>query len=226
MKKFFIPLLLVLVIPVSFSCNPSRIMGYVLNQQDAASAIRQMLEIGTKNNIAGAFSKEEILTTLFPEPVKKALNTLNMLGLTGEIDRFTNTLSTAAEQTAQASVPVFVSSINSMTISDAIRIVKNGGTSATDYLRTNAGDSLRKSITPIMQFTLDEYKLNDQWKQIIKPVQSLVGNKVNIDLPNLMAGLVAEAMFRKIAENEIKVRTEASARTTTLLQKVFSKNWN
>jgi hypothetical protein len=53
-----------------------------------------------------------ILTTLFPEPVKKALNTLNQLGLTSEIDRFTTTLSTAAEKTAANSVPIFVNGIS------------------------------------------------------------------------------------------------------------------
>lgn len=226
MKKLFIPLLLAIALPATFSCSSSRLAGYVLNEGDATAAIRQLFSFGTSNNFTGAFSKEEVLTTLFPEPVRKALNTLNMLGLTSEVDRFTSTLSTAAEKTATASVPVFVNSINNMKFTDAIRIIKNGGTSATDYLRTSAGDSLRRSITPIMQATLDEYKLNDQWNKIIKPVQSVVGNKVNINLSNLMAGLVAEAMFRKIAEKEVQVRTDATARTTTLLQKVFSKNWN
>jgi hypothetical protein len=38
--------------------------------------------------------------------------------------------------------------------------------------------------------------------------------------------MVSEAMFRKIEEKEKQIRAEASARTTTLLQKVFSRNWN
>jgi hypothetical protein len=107
-----------------------------------------------------------------------------------------------------------------------MRIIKTGGTSATDYLRSSTGDTLRRAITPIMQATLDEYKLDEQWKQIIKPAQALVGNKLNLDLSRLMAGAVSEAMFRKIAEKETQVRTDANARTTNLLQKVFSKNWN
>ena len=222
MKKIFFPLLFAVALPITFSCNSSRLASYFLNEGDAAAAIRQLLQLGTSGNFAGAFSKEEVLSTLFPEPVKKALNTLNTLGLTSEVDRFTTTLGSAAEKTATASVPIFLNSINSMNFTDAIRIVKNGGTSATDYLRTSAGDNLRRSIAPIMQTTLDEYKLNDQWNKIIKPVQSIVGNKVNIDLPNIMAGLVAEAMFRKIAEKEVQVRTDATARTTLLLQRVFA----
>jgi hypothetical protein len=222
MKKKFLPFLFIILLPVAYSCST---LKYVLTENDAATAIRQLLSIGAKeNSLAGAFSKETILATLFPEPVHKVLNTLNTLGLTSEIDRFTTTLSTAAEKTATASVPIFVNSINKMKFTDAIRIIKNGGTAATDYLRVSAGDTLRTSVRPIMQTTLDEYKLNEQWNDLIKPVKTITGNKLNLDLATLMAGTVSEAMFRKIAEKEVQVRKDASARTTRLLQKVFSAN--
>jgi len=113
-----------------------------------------------------------------------------------------------------------------MKLTDAMRIIKSGGTSATDYLRANVGDSLRRSITPVMQSALNEYNLNAQWDKIIKPVQSLTGNRFNLDLANIMAGMVSEKMFQNIAEKERQVRTNAAARTTPLLQKVFSRNWN
>ena len=226
MKKFFVPILLALVLPASFSCSTLR-NGYVLSEQDAANAIRQLLQIGAKDgSLTGAFSKEMIMSTLFPEPVSKVLNTLNQLGLTNEIDRFTTTLSTAAEKTATNSVPIFVSGISNMKLIDAMRIIKNGGTSATDYLRASVGDSLRRSITPVMQAALNEYKLNEQWEKITRPVQSITGNRLNLDLANLMAGIVSEKMFQKIAEKELEIRANAAARTTTLLQKVFSRNWN
>jgi hypothetical protein len=53
----------------------------------------------------------------------------------------------AAEQTATRSVPLFISGIGNMSFNDGIRIVKNGGTSATDYLRTSIGADLRREIT-------------------------------------------------------------------------------
>jgi hypothetical protein len=227
MKKIFIPLLFVVLLPLSFSCSGSRLAGYTLNEADAAAAIRQLLQIGTRDgSLTGAFKKETILSTIFPESVANVLKTLNQLGLTNEIDRFTTTLGTAAEKTAERSVPIFVSGIQQMSLTDAMSIIKNGGTSATDYLRSSVGPNLRKSITPVMQTALDEYKLNEQWNQLIKPVKAIVGNKLNIDLANLMAGIVSEKMFQKIAEKEQEIRNNASARSTTLLQKVFSKKWN
>src|SRR3954470_5336049 len=111
MKKIYLPLLLSLMIPLSWSCSSSR-LGYSLTEADATAALKQMLEIGAREGVRGSFSKEAIMSTLFPEEMRKTLNTLQTLGLTSEIDRFTTTLGTAAEQAAEKSIPVFVSSIN------------------------------------------------------------------------------------------------------------------
>ena len=227
MKRLFIPILFAVLLPVSFSCSNTRFGSYTLNEKDASEAIRQLLQIGAKDGLAsGAFSKETMMSAIFPEGVRKVLNTMQQLGITNEVDRFTTTLGTAAEKTAERSIPIFLNGISSMKFNDAVRIIKTGGTSATDYLRSSVGSDVRKSITPIMQSALDEYKLTEQWSNIMKPISSATGNKVNIDLPTLMAGMVSEAMFKKIEEKEKEIRTSANARTTTLLQKVFSRDWN
>jgi hypothetical protein len=226
MKKFFATLLVAITLIGSFSCSSlGKFGGYTLNERDAADAIRQMLQLGTTNG-GLTFNKQNVMSALFPPALQKTLNTLQQLGLTNEIDRFTTTMGTAAERTAQQSIPIFVSGIGRMQFSDAMRIIKDGGTSATDYLRSSVGTELRTAVRPIMQNALDEYKLNQQWEKIISPVKALAGNKINLDLANLMAGLVTESMFRKIAEKEAQVRADANARTTNLLQKVFSRNWN
>lgn len=227
MKKLFIPILFAVLLPVSFSCSSSRFGGYTLNERDAADAIRQLLQIGAKGGLtSSAFNKETMMSAIFPESVKKVLNTMQQLGLTNEIDRFTTTLGTAAEKTAANSIPIFLNGISSMNFTDAVRIIKNGGTSATDYLRSSVGTNVRVAITPVMQSALDEYKLNEQWNNIIKPVKAVAGNKLNLDLANLMAGVVSEKMFQQIEEREREIRANANARTTTLLQKVFSRSWN
>ena len=224
MKKIVLPLLLAFIIPALVACSGARFGGYSLNEKDAASAIKQLLQLGARDNfLTGSFSKEAVMTTVFPEGVRKVLNTVQMLGLTNEVDRFTTTLGTASEKAAAASVPVFVNAIDNLQFTDAMRLIKSGGTSATDYLRSSAGQNLRTAIKPAVEEALKEYKLDQQWDKIVKPIG---GNRINLDLSTLMAGMVSEAMFRKIAQKEEEVRSQAAARTTPLLQKVFSRNWN
>ncbi|MGZ3844925.1 MAG: DUF4197 domain-containing protein [Flavisolibacter sp.] len=223
MKRIVLPILFAIVLPVSFSCNTLK--NASLSEADAAAGLKQMLEIGVRQGVQGTFSKDAIMTTLFPESMRKTLTTLQQLGLLSDLDRFTTSLATASEKTAERSIPVFVNSIENMSFTDALSIVKKGGTAGTDYLQAHAGTQLREAIRPVMKQTLDEYKLTDQWTKIMKPAQDISGNRVNLDLPNLMAGMVSVKMFETIAEKEKEIRSSQSARTTALLKKVFAGNW-
>lgn len=113
-----------------------------------------------------------------------------------------------------------------MRFKDAVAVVKNGGTAATDYLRASTGDTLRKAITPAINSGLEEYKLASQWNQLVGPAKMFLGDKLNLDLGNLLSGLVANMMFNKIAEKEMAIRSNATERKPLLLQKVFGQVMN
>jgi hypothetical protein len=206
------------------SCNALKSLQGGLTEQEAIDGIKELLSAGSlyggdllgKN---GAFSKESLMSAIFPPE-------LQTLGLSKEVDRFTSTLGKATEETATKSIPIFLSGISKMRIKDAFGILKSGNTGATDYLRATIDDTLRRAITPTMNGALDEYKLASQWNKLVAPAQLLAGEKINLDLGNLMAGLVANAMFNKIQEKEIEIRSRAEARNSALLQKVFSKDWS
>jgi hypothetical protein len=87
------------------------------------------------------------------------------------------------------------------------------------------GDTLRKSISPVMHQALENYKLETEWNNLIAPVKLFAGDKLNLSLSNLISGLVANMMFNKIAEKESAIRTKAAERKSALLQKVFGKIW-
>ncbi len=224
MKKI-VSILIVLSFLGLNSCNT---LKNLFTAQDATAAIKELLSFGTEHggNLLGkngAFSKESLMQSILPKDVDKVINVLETLGLGKEVNRFTTTLATAAEKTAEKSVPIFLQGIKRMDIGDAFGIVKNGGTSATDYLRNKIGDTLRNAIAPEMSKALDEYKLAKQWNDLVTPAKLLLGDKLNLDLGNLMSGLVTNAMFAKIEEKERDIRTKAQARNTALLQKVFGQ---
>ena len=57
----------------------------MLTEQDAAAAIRQLLQMGAQGNLQGAFNKETVMAAIFPEQLRKTLNTLQQLGLTNSV---------------------------------------------------------------------------------------------------------------------------------------------
>ncbi len=226
MKKTSVVLLIAISTTFS-SCDTLKAIGNsILSQADAISAIKEMLTIGSNGN--ALISKDALMGAILPKDINTVLQKLQQLGLSKDIDRFTNTLTTAASQTATNSIPVFVDGIKRMNITDAVAIVKNGGTAATDYLRSSTGENLRNTVSPIMKTALDQYKITQEWDKLVGPVKILLGNKVNLNLnlDNLLAGVVTNAMFNKIAEQEVAIRTKVEARTSPQLRRVFGTDWN
>lgn len=224
MKKFYTILFFAFAVSSS-SCNVAK---QLFSADDAAGAIKELLSFGTQYggdllSKKNALSKENILQSILPGDAGKILSTLETLGLSSEVSRFSTTLTTVAEKSAEKSVPIFLQGIKGMGFKDAVGIVKNGGTSATDYLRSSIGDTLRRAITPAINSGLEEYKLVSQWNNLVAPAKLFLGDKLNLDLGNLLSGVVANMMFNKIAEKEMAIRSKAAERKTALLQKVFGQ---
>ncbi len=219
-------LLCMLLLPATMLLSGCKTLNYILNEGDAAEAIKEMLTIGA--GMKSIINKQSLVEAVLPGELGKVLQTVQQLGLSKEVDKFTNTVTNAATESAEQSIPVFLSGIKKMTIRDAVSIVKNGGTGATDYLRRTIGDSLRSAITPVMRTALNKYNVTQAWDDMLGPAKPLLGNNslLNLNIDNLLAGAVALAMFKKIEEQEIAIRTKAEARSTQLLQKVFGREWS
>lgn len=217
-----------LALPAMMLINGCSTVKNMLGQGDATAAIREMLSMGANASSNSLISKDALMQAILPGGVADVLKTIQQLGLSSEVDKFSNTLGTAATETVNLSIPVFLTGIKKMDIGDAIGIVKNGGTAATDYLRASIGDSLRRAVRPVMKAALDKYNLTKQWDQLVSPAKLFLGDKLklNLDIDNLLAGVITNIMFAKIAERETAIRTRANERTTVLLQKVFGRVWN
>lgn len=232
MKKILASLLLTATLFLG-SCSSLKNIGNYLSEVDAANAIREALLIGSNFGVntlgqTGSFSRDILLNAVLPQEAQKLVQTLDRLGLASELNRFTATLDNAAVETVKRSGPVFAEGIRKMSIMDAIGIVKNGGTAATDYLRRTVGDTLRGTVRPIMRNALTEYGVQQSWDKLVAPARTLLGTRLglNLDLDNVMAVIVTNAMFSKIEQQETQIRTNAQARTTATLQRVFGRQWN
>jgi hypothetical protein len=232
MKKFIVGLFAVCTMGLS-GCSTLQSLSNYLSEADAANALREALSIGANMgaNTLGqknSFSRDVLLAAVLPQEVQKVVQVLDRLGLATEFNRFANTLDDAAVNATLRSAPIFVDGIRHMSIRDAITIVKSGGTAGTDYLRMKIGDSLRNAVTPVMRTALNEYSVVQQWDKLVAPAKLLLGNKasLNLDLDHILAVMLTNEMFKQIEKQEINIRTNAQARTSSTLQRVFGRDWN
>ena len=129
----------------------------------------------------------------------------------------------AAEDAAGFAKPIFVDAIKSMTISDAIGLIRNGDTSATHFFRVKTTDKLMAAFMPVIKSSLDKVEATKYYGDIVTTYNNFptTFKKINPDLPSFVTGKATDALFDMVAKEEQNIRQNILARTSDLLRKVF-----
>src|SRR5215211_7102693 len=199
-----------------------------VTQTEAAQAIREALDqgvgrgIGLLNKQDGFFGNQAYKLFLPPD-AQKIENTLRQLGMGSLVDRAILQINRAAEDAVGYARPIFVDAIREMTIADAINIVKGSKDAATQYFRQKTTDKLIAAFTPIIKGSLDKFSATKYYGDMINTYNGFPTtlNKLNPDLPSYVVGKAVDALFDQVAQEEANIRSNAAARTTEILKKVF-----
>jgi Protein of unknown function (DUF4197) len=222
MKKIILALFGILCIS---SCDLLSNMGVPLTQADIANGIKEALVQGVNRGGEEMFRVQgngntSLLNEMLPSEALSLLDVAKNLGFSDKINKVSGTLNQAAINSVQRAVPVFVGGIRQMNITDAIGVLRGGRDAGTQFLRRTTGNQLVMAVQPEVTNVMSSLGL--------KP--TLLGNLgvknpllkgLDIDLSGLLTNLIVEKMYARIAQEEVKIRTNISARSTGLLQKVF-----
>ena len=122
-----------------------------------------------------------------------------------------------------------------MTITDALQILKGPNNAATQYFELKTSQQLAELYRPKIKESLDKNLIagistQQSWNDLTttwnKMAGSVIGKMagmkiVEVKLEDYILQQALKGMFVKIADREKDIRTNAKARVTTLLQKVF-----
>jgi len=202
-------------------------MGGV-TEMEAGQGIKEALGQGLVKavlhlNKPDGFFKDALYKVLLPPDAKKIENTLRDLGMNKMVDKAILAINRAAEDAAGFAKPIFVDAIKSMTISDAIGLVRNGDTSATHFFRVKTTDKLIAAFLPVIKSSLDKVEATKYYGDIVTTYNNFptTFKKINPDLPSFVTGRATDALFDLVAKEEVNIRQNILARTTELLRKVF-----
>jgi hypothetical protein len=215
--------------------NLGKVLGKVsgndtgLGEGEIVQGLKEALNVGISNGSAEAskvdgFFKNELIKIAVPPEAQKVAETLRKMGLGSEVDKFTLSLNRAAEDAAKKSKPIFVKAITSMTVPDALGILKGQDDAATQYLRKTTNDDLFKTFFPVVDSTLNLNKATEYYADIVKTYNELpLVKKVNPNLKEYATQKTIDGLYTLIAQEEKKIREDPVARVSDLLKKVFSK---
>ncbi len=185
--------------------------------------VRAVLQLNKEDG----FFKDAFYKILLPPDAKKVENTLRDLGLGKMVDKAILQINRGAEDAAGFAKPIFVDAIKSMTLQDAIGLVRNGDTSATHFFRVKTTEKLIAAFLPVIKASLDKVEATKYYGDIITKYNNFptTFKKINPDLPGFVTNKATDALFDLVAKEEINIRQNIAARTTEILRKVFGQKW-
>lgn len=199
-----------------------------ITQAEAAQGIKEALSQGLVKavlqlNKQDGFFGNDFYKVLLPPDAIKIENTLRGLGLGSMVDKAILQINRGAEDAVGYAKPIFVDAIKSMTLSDAIGLVKNGDTSATHFFREKTTNKLIAAFAPVIQSSLDKVNATKYYGDIVTKYNNFptTFKKLNPDLQGFVTAKATDALFKLVAEEERNIRTNFAARTTDILKKVF-----
>ena len=236
MRKLF--LVTVVIVFVQFGQAQNNILNQVvtsvtggggLSNDQIIRGLKEALNVGTSNSTTMAskldgFYKNPLIKIPFPPQAKNMEKQLRSVGMGKEIDKFTKTLNRAAEDAAKSAAPVFMDAITKMTINDGLQILNGGNEAATNYLKGASGAALKAAFIPIVKTSLNKVQITKYWTPLTKTYNRLpLSNKVNTDLNDYVTQRAIDGLFKLIAQEELKIRTDPQARINDILKTVFGK---
>lgn len=199
-----------------------------VTENEAGMGIKEALEKGVQAGIAAlnkqnGFFGNEAYKVLLPPDALKAEKTLRGIGLGGEVDKAILQINRAAEQAVGFASPIFVNAIKSMTITDALNLLKGGQRSATDFFQSKTTESLKSAFSPVVDSALNNTAATKYYSTLVTKYNGLptTFNKINPDLKGYVTEKAVKALFDQIAKEELAIRQNPAARSTELLKKVF-----
>lgn len=204
-----------------------------VTEAEAGQGIKEALSQGLagavlKLNKEDGFFKDAIYKILLPPDAKKVENTLRSLGFNNMVDKAILQINRGAEDAAGYAKPIFVDAIKSMTLQDAIGLVKNGDTSATHFFREKTSAQLTAAFLPVIKASLDKVDATKYYGDVINKYNNFptTFKKINPDLASFVTDRATAALFDLVAIEEKNIRTNIAARTSDILRKVFGQKWN
>jgi Protein of unknown function (DUF4197) len=197
-------------------------------QNEIVRGLKEALQQGTnkgsdKLSAADGFFKDAAVKILMPPEAKNVEEKLRALGLGSLVDDAILSFNRGAEKASVKAKPIFVDAITQMSISDAMGILKGGGTSATDYLKRATTNQLVQAFKPTIQLSLNEVNATKYWSDVMSAYNKIpFVQPVNTDLAGFVTQRAVDGIFLKIADEERNIRANPMQQVSALLKKVFT----
>jgi len=221
--------------------NDAAKAGGPLTRSEIAAGLKEALIVGTNKSVnllgvTDGYYKDEAVKIFLPPEADIIIENISKIpGGKSLLDDVLIKINRAAEDAVSEAGPIFVNSIKTMTITDAVGILRGENNAATQYLHRSTYDDLVQLYSPRIEASLDKEIVGNistkqswdslvlRWNEVANSVVGQVAGlkPVDIKLEEYLTKKALDGLFLKIEQEEQLIREDPAARVTDLLKRVF-----
>ena len=197
------------------------------SESDAALGVRSALErgaiaaVGLLGQTDGFLGNPKVRIPL-PGILKDAAKLLKATGQQKKLDELVTAMNRAAEAAVPQARTLLVNTAKSVSVDDAIKLVRGGDTSVTDYFARKTRAPLGEQFLPIVTQATDKVALADKFNAVAGKAAKLglmKGDDANIQ--RYVTAKALDGLYLMIGEEERKIRRDPVGTGSAILRKVF-----
>ncbi|MCR6645694.1 MAG: DUF4197 domain-containing protein [Terricaulis sp.] len=196
-------------------------------QQEATRALREALTLASGSATqqlgrpSGFWSDLNVRIPL-PGILGQTQSTLARFGMSAPLDNLQQSLNSAATTTMPRAATMFVDAVRTITIGDAINIVRGGSDSATQFLRGRTETGLTRLLKPVMRDALTQSGAFTLMRTALREVGlASMTTQLRTEVTDFSTLKALDGCFQYIAREERAIRGNPARRTTDTLRRVF-----
>lgn len=197
------------------------------NESDAAIGVRAALErgalaaVGLLGRTDGFLGNPQVRIPL-PEHLESAAKFLKAAGQGKKLDELVTAMNRAAEAAVPVARPLFVNAVKSVSVEDALKLVKGSSTSVTDFFAGKTRLPLSEKFLPIVTQATEKVSLAARYNSLASRASSLGVIKGDVvSIQQYVTGRALDGLFLMIGEEEKKIRADPLKTGSAILKKVF-----
>ena len=198
-----------------------------LSEGDAAAGVRAALERGALAAVAllgkaDGFMGNPLVRIPLPGYLKDVAKLLKATGQGKKVDELVLAMNRAAEAAVPVAKPLFVKAVKAISVDDALKVVRGGPTSVTDFFATKTREPLSGEFLPIVTKATEKVSLAERYNAVAGKAAGLglvKGEDTNVQ--KYVTARALDGLFRMIGEEEKKIRADPVKTGSAILKKVF-----
>jgi hypothetical protein len=198
-----------------------------LGEGDAAMGVRAALERGAGSAVSllgrgdGFLGNPKVRIPL-PGYLSQAARLLRATGQGRKVDELETAMNRAAEAAVPEAKTLLVSAARSISVDDALKIVRGGDTSVTDYFASRTRTPLGQKFLPIVTRATEKVSLAERYNDVAARALSMgLVRKEDANVQQYVTGKTLDGLYLMIGEEERRIRADPVKTGSAILKKVF-----